>query len=36
MGLASRAEVESLRREVERLKKGSASRPKKKSPRKKG
>jgi poly(hydroxyalkanoate) granule-associated protein len=37
MGLASRAEVESLRREVERLKKGSASRPaKKKSARKKG
>ncbi len=30
MGLASRAEVESLRREVERLKKAPATRPKKK------
>jgi len=37
MGLASRAEVESLRREVERLKKAPATRPaKKKSARKKG
>ena len=36
MGLASRAEVESLRREVARLKKDSATRPaKKKSARKK-
>jgi poly(hydroxyalkanoate) granule-associated protein len=37
MGLASRAEVESLRREVERLEKASVKRPvKKKSARRKG
>ena len=35
MGLASRAEVESLRREVARLKKESASRPRKKTASKK-
>jgi poly(hydroxyalkanoate) granule-associated protein len=35
MGLASRAEVQSLRKEVERLKKAPASRPKKKSAKKK-
>jgi len=35
MGLASRAEVESLRREVERLKKAPASRPAKKKSAKK-
>ena len=35
MGLASRAEVESLRREVARLKKESAVRPKRKTAAKK-
>ena len=34
MGLASRADVQSLRREVERLKRGPASRPKKKTSKK--